>query len=225
MGSANHAMDSANSNVPMMNAVLHMATGKEMQYTDIIKDIQGTNTFFFVELTNITKDRKITYGKLVCDDKPNKTENERVRLTFCGDRLDYTGNVETSTADITTFKILISSTLSTEDAEMIMMDIKNYYLGTPLPIYEYMHLPLSIIPDEIITKYNLQAISVAYWVYLEIVKGTYDLKQAGVLENQLLQQSLTTYVYCPAARHTPGLWLHKRRPISFTLVVDEFAVK
>jgi hypothetical protein len=65
-----------------------------------------------------------------------------------------------STADITTFKIMINSTLSTEDAEMMMMDIKKYYLGTPLPIYEYMRLPLSIIPDEIITKYNLQEISV-----------------------------------------------------------------
>jgi hypothetical protein len=37
---------------------------------------------------------------------------------------------------------------------MMMMDIKNYDLGTPLPIYEYMRFPLSIIPDEIITKYN-----------------------------------------------------------------------
>jgi hypothetical protein len=58
----------------------------------------------------------------------------------------YTGDVATSTADITTFKILFNSTLSTEDAKMMMMDIKNYYLGTPLPRYEYMLLPLSIIP-------------------------------------------------------------------------------
>jgi hypothetical protein len=74
--------------------------------------------------------------------------------------------VATSTADITTLKILINSTHSTEDAEMMMMDIRNYYLGTPLPIYEYMRLPLSIIPDEIITTYNLQAIPVAGWVHL-----------------------------------------------------------
>jgi hypothetical protein len=53
-----------------------------------------------------------------------------------GDILDYSSDVATSTADITTFKILINSTLSTEDAAMIMMDIKNYYLGTPLPWYE-----------------------------------------------------------------------------------------
>jgi hypothetical protein len=35
---------------------------------------------------------------------------------------------------------------------MMMMDIKNYCLGTPLPTYEYMHLPIYILPDEIIEK-------------------------------------------------------------------------
>jgi hypothetical protein len=40
-----------------------------------------------------------------------------------------------------------------------------------------MRLPLSIIPDEIIAKYNLQAISVGSWVYLEIRKGMYGLKK------------------------------------------------
>jgi hypothetical protein len=60
-----------------------------------------------------------------------------------GDRLDYSGDVATSTADITTFKILINSTLSTEDASMMMMDIKNYYLSTPLPRFEYIKMLLS----------------------------------------------------------------------------------
>jgi hypothetical protein len=100
-----------------------------------------------------------------------------------------------STADITTFKILINSTLSTEDAEMMMMDIKKYYLGTLLPRYEYMRLPLSTIPDEIITKYNLQGISGGGWVYLEIRKCMYSLRQAGLLVNQLLQQRLSHYGY------------------------------
>jgi hypothetical protein len=77
-------------------------------------------------LKNIPNGRKITYGKIVCDYKPHKKEKERVRLTVGGDRLDYSGNVTTSTADITTFKILINSTLSTMDAAMMMMDIKNY---------------------------------------------------------------------------------------------------
>jgi hypothetical protein len=52
----------------------------------------------------------------------------------------------------------------------------------------------------------------------------YGLKQAGLLANQLLQTRLAPFGYYPA-RHTPGLWLHKMRPISFSPVVDDFAVK
>jgi hypothetical protein len=75
----------------MMNSVIHPVTVKEMQYKDLMKYpqlgplfeiglgnelgricqgiryIPGTNTAFFVELSSIPKDRKITYGKLVCD--------------------------------------------------------------------------------------------------------------------------------------------------------------
>jgi hypothetical protein len=89
-----------------------------------IHDIPGTDTCFFVELTNIPKDRKITYGKIVCHYKPHKKEKERVRLTVGGDRLDYSGDVATSTTDITTFKILINITLSTAYTAMMIMDIK-----------------------------------------------------------------------------------------------------
>jgi hypothetical protein len=50
------------------------------------------------------------------------------------------------------------------------------------------------------------------------------LKQAGILANQLLQSRLAPFGYYPA-RHTLELWLHKTWPISFTLIVDNFAVK
>jgi hypothetical protein len=190
----------------------------------VIREIPGTETCFFIKLTNIPIDRNITYGKIVCDYKPHKKEKERVRLTVGGDRLDYSGDVATSTADITTFKILINITLSTEDAAMMMMDIKNYCLGTPLSRFEYMKMLLSRFLEEIIQKYNLNALAVDGCVYIEIRKGMYGLKQAGLLANQLLQTWLAPFGYYPA-RHTPGLWLHKTRPICFTLVVDDFAVK
>jgi hypothetical protein len=124
----------------------------------------------------------------------------------------------------TTFKILINSTLSTEDAAMMMMDIKNYYLSTPLPRFEYMKMLLSRFSEEIIQKYNLNDLAVGGRVYIEIRKGMYGLKQAGLLANQQLQNRLAPFGYYPA-HHTPGLWLHHTRPISFTLVVDDFAVK
>jgi hypothetical protein len=184
------------------NAVIHPITGKEMEYSALMKDpriqplwtqgfgnecgrlfqgiqdIPGTDTCFFIKLRNIPKDRKITYGKIVCDYKPHKQEKECVRLTVGGDRLDYSGDVATSATDITTFKILINITLSTEDGPMMMMEIKNYYLGTPLPRFEYMKMLLSRFPEEIIKKYNLNALAVDGWVYIEIRKGMYGLKQA-----------------------------------------------
>jgi hypothetical protein len=140
------------------------------------------------------------------------------------DILDYSGDSTNSTAEITTLKVLINSTLSTKDAATMVMYIKNYYLGTPLPQFEYMKMLLSRFPEERIQKYNLNALAVDGWVYIEIRKGMYGLKQAGLLANKLLQTRLAPFGYCPA-RHPPGLWLHQTRPISFTLIVDDFTVK
>jgi hypothetical protein len=106
----------------------------------------------------------------------------------------------------------------------MMMDIKNYYLGTPLQPFEYMKMLLSRFPEEIVQKYNIKTLAIDGWVYIEIRNGIYGLKQAGLLAIQLLQTRLAPFGYYPA-RHTRGLWLHKTRPISFTLVVDDFAVK
>jgi hypothetical protein len=230
------------------NTVIHPVTRKEMEYSELMKDpclqplwmrgfgnecgrlfqgildIPGTDTCFFIELKNIPEYRKITYGKIVRDYKPHKKEKECVWLTVRGDILDYSGDVATSTADITTFKILINSTIFTGDATMMIMEINNYYPGTPLPRFEYMKMMLSRFPEEIVQKYNLNALAVDGWVYIEIRKDMYGLKQVGLLSNQLLRTSLAPFGYYPA-RHTPGLWLHKTRPISFTLFVDDFAVK
>ena len=52
----------------------------------------------------------------------------------------------------------------------------------------------------------------------------YGLPQAGILANKLLKQRLAKYGYYEVA-HTPGLWKHLSRPISFTLVVDDFGIK
>jgi hypothetical protein len=87
-----------------------------------------------------------------------------------------------------------------------------------------MKMLLSRFPEEIIQKYNLTAVAVNGWVYIEIRKGMYGLKQAGLLAKQLFQTRLAPFGYYPA-RHTPRLWLHKTGPNSFTLIVDDFAVK
>jgi hypothetical protein len=49
----------------------------------------------------------------------------------------------------------------------------------------------------------------------------YGLPQAGILTNELLQRNLAKDGYQPT-KHTHGLWKHDTRPISFSLVVDDF---
>ena len=91
--------------------------------------------------------------------------------------------------------------------------------------YEYMRIHLRDIPNEIIEAYNLLAIAdTDGYAYVEIRKGMYGLPQAGILANKLLQKRLANHGYYPT-KHTPGLWRHKTRPISFTLVVDDFGIQ
>ena len=52
----------------------------------------------------------------------------------------------------------------------------------------------------------------------------YGLKQAGVLANKKLEKLLNKDDYFKTT-HTPGLWTHCTRPITFTLCVDDFGVK
>jgi hypothetical protein len=96
-----------------------------------------------------------------------------------------------------------------------------HYLGTPLPRYEYMLMLLSKFPEDIVNNYNLKALAVDGWVYIEIRKGMYGLKQAGLLANQLQQRRLSPFGYYPD-HHKPGLWIHKTRPILLSLIVDDF---
>ena len=77
------------------------------------------------------------------------------------------------------------------------MDISNFYLGLPLPRPEFMRLPIKLIPDEIIQKYNLKQIEEDGMVYLKIVKGMYGLPQAGKIANELLIKRMRTANYHP----------------------------
>ena len=52
----------------------------------------------------------------------------------------------------------------------------------------------------------------------------YSLKQSGMLANKEFKKVLAKAGYFPS-QHTAGLFVHKTRPISFTLVVNNFGVK
>ena len=118
----------------------------------------------------------------------------------------------------------INSTLSRPNRKYCSFDVKNFYLNTPMERYEYMKIPITQIPEEIINEYKLRNKVHTDWaVYIEIRKGMYGLPQAGMLANKLLKRRLAQHGYYEV-RHTPGYWRHMWRPIDFTLVVDDFGV-
>jgi hypothetical protein len=234
---------------PLANAVLDPDTGESLEYKQLIsrnkyktiwtksfanelgrlaqgiRDVEGTNTIFFIPKAQMPPGRTATYGRIVVEIKPQKTEKERTRLTVGGNLIHYPGDVSTKTAGLTTVKMLLNSVVSTPKAKFMCMDIKNFYLNTPLERFEYMRMNIALLPQEIIDKYNLlDIVDAKGWVYMEIRKGMYGLPQAGLLANQLLQKRMATHGYYQC-KHTHGLWRHTTRPIVFSLVVDNFGVK
>jgi hypothetical protein len=87
-----------------------------------------------------------------------------------------------------------------------------------------MVINLVSLPQETIEMYDLNELAQGGKVYIEIQKGMYGLPQSGILANELLQRNLANDGYRPTT-HTHGLWTHDTRPISFSLVVDDFGVK
>jgi hypothetical protein len=105
------------------------------------------------------------------------------------------------------------------------LDVKNFYLNMPMVRYEYVCIKIDNIPKEIIVEYKLRdKVTTDGHVYVEIQKGMYRLPQAGILAQELLEKRLNEHGYSQS-KAVPGLWTHKMRPISFTLVVDDFGVK
>jgi hypothetical protein len=73
----------------------------------------------------------------------------------------------------------------------MVIDIKNFYLNTPLGRFEYMVINLASLPQETIEKYDLNELAQDGKVYIEIQKGMYGFPQAGILANRrTLQKQL-----------------------------------
>ena len=103
------------------------------------------------------------------------------------------------------------------------VDIKDYYLNTPLLRPEYVRIPLRFIPPSTISTHSLTPYIHNNSILMEITKGMYGLPQAGLLAQQRLFKHLTTQGYHETA--TPCLFRHTSNGITFALVVDDFGIK
>jgi hypothetical protein len=88
-----------------------------------------------------------------------------------------------------------------------------------------MRLKITDIPEETIKEYRLdEKVTAEGYTYTEIQKGMYGLPQAGIIAQELLESRFAKHGYTQS-KFIPGFWNHATKPICFTLVVNNFAVK
>jgi hypothetical protein len=154
----------------------------------------------------------------------NKEGPNRVCITVGGNLINHPFELTTRTTDMVSSKLLWNSTISMKSARFAEANIKNIYLDMPLDWYEYMKMPISLFPQDIIKHYGLLDNLLNGYVYMEICKGMYGLLQASILANKLLKKRLANHGYYQRLQ-TPGLWRHKSRQICYNLGVDNFGIK
>ena len=190
--------------------------------------VQGTDTMRIIRKNQVPKGKAVTYGNFVCDYRPLKQEKWRTRLTVGGDKLSYDEDATAPSSQMTEAKLLFNSVISDHKrtrAQFATADIKNFYLNNPLSYFQYMKIHSDKIPPEIQNEYNTADLADTNgYIYFEIRKGMYGLKEAGIVAWKELVHHLKQYGYEPM-RLTTGMWKHRTKPTLFFLTVDDFGIK
>ena len=77
---------------------------------------------------------------------------------------------------LTKLKLLLDIIVSTLNVKFMTIDIKYFYLNTPVAQSEYMRLKLPNLPNSVVQKYNLAKKTIRdRYVYVEIKQGVYGL--------------------------------------------------
>ena len=160
----------------------------------------------FISINEVPTTAKVTYANFVCDYRPLKDEPWRVRLVVGGDKLVYEFDSGSPAASLLETKILINSVISDahKGARFMSLDLKDFFLATPMGTSEYMRIPLKYLPQDIIDKYDLLPKLHNGHIYCRIKKGMYGLKQAAILAFKQLKAKLKPHGYEPIP-HTDGL--------------------
>ena len=99
-------------------------------------------------------------------------------------------------------EIMLNAAASEPESILFCVDIKNFYLGTPMPRSGFMRIKRDQIPKESWDKYNLEQFADGDSVMMEITKGIYGLPEAGKLAHERLKLHLAAHGYHQAPNTT-----------------------
>jgi hypothetical protein len=189
------------------------------------KETEGKDVLKWIYKSEVPADKQVTYPRVTTAFRPEKEDPYRTQITAGGDKLDYDGETATHSASMTTIKTHWNSVLSTKDARYCTADCSNMYLESILPSPQFVRFKLTQIPPKIQEQYGLKKyVDADGYVYARIEKAWYGLKESGKIAHDDIVAHLHKHGY-ERAKRTEGLFTHKTRDISFTLVVDDFRIK
>jgi hypothetical protein len=157
-------------------AVLDNDTGNLLEYRHLIKHPKykdtwsnsfgteirqlatTTETIFFISKMDIPHNRRgdVTYGRIICVYREGNKDKYRTQITIGSNLINYPSDCGTPTTGLLTVKLLLNSIISTPNAKFMSIDIKGFYLCTPMACYKYFQMKLELFPENIIAKYNLR---------------------------------------------------------------------
>ena len=79
------------------------------------------------------------------------------------------------------------------------------FIHTTMETLEYMKVRYKYLPEDIRKSYKLQNIVNSEYIYIKIIKGMYELKQAVVLSYKQVSILLQVADYCPILGSL-GMW-------------------
>ena len=86
------------------------------------------------------------------------------------------------------------------------LDLKDYFLATPMDCCDFMKVLLKHFPQDIVKKYNLfSKVTSTGYVCIKKNNGMYSVKQAAVLAYKHLIHNLKKDGYEPVP-HTDSYW-------------------
>jgi hypothetical protein len=95
---------------------------------------EETNTFIFIHHKDIPHNCKcnVMYAQVCVNYCPEKEDPNRTQVTMGSNLLQYPGDCGTPTVDMITVKLHLNSIISTKNTRYCTIDLKDFYLNTPM---------------------------------------------------------------------------------------------
>jgi hypothetical protein len=135
---------------------------------------KGTNTIVFIKCDKdpIDQRKDTTYGRVCVNYFLEKDNPNCTRFTVGRNLLNFPGDCSTPTVDMVMAKLHLNSVILTKGACYCTINLKDFYLNTPMARPEYMPMKLKDLPKGIVPLYNVadKADADGYG-YIKIQKG------------------------------------------------------